>query len=84
MYLYLISQSVNNDYDTFDSAVVIAPSKEEARNMHPNWPDSEWPTKKHSWYNCWADRPEQVTVSLIGTALRNAPQSVVCSSFNAG
>lgn len=41
--LYLISQTVNNDYDTFDSAVVAARDEEDARSIHPifvHWPDS--------------------------------------------
>lgn len=33
MNLYLISQDVNNDYDTYDSAVVAAESEEEARGI---------------------------------------------------
>lgn len=31
MKLYLISQNVNNGYDTYDSAVVCAETEEEAR-----------------------------------------------------
>jgi len=35
MKLYLISQNVNNDYDTFDSAVVCAENEEKAKRVHP-------------------------------------------------
>lgn len=47
LYLYLISQSVNKEYDTFDSAVVVAHSPEEARLVHPKhglctWQTGEW------------------------------------------
>ena len=35
MNLYLISQSVNNEYDTYDSAVVAAESEEDATKIHP-------------------------------------------------
>jgi hypothetical protein len=35
MNLYLISQNVNNDYDTYDAAVVAANSEDEARLIHP-------------------------------------------------
>lgn len=36
MNLYLISQSKNTDYDTYDSAVVCAESETQAKLMHPN------------------------------------------------
>ncbi len=36
MKLFLISQDVNNDYDTFDSAVVAAKSEQDAREIHPS------------------------------------------------
>ena len=36
MNLYLISQNHNNDYDTYDSAVVVAESAESAKRMHPS------------------------------------------------
>ncbi len=35
MNLYRISQTVNDEYDNFDSAVVCAESEESARNIHP-------------------------------------------------
>lgn len=37
MKLFLISQSKNRGYDTYDSAVVIAESEEDARLIHPTW-----------------------------------------------
>lgn len=36
MKIYKISQDVNKDYDTYDSAVVYANNEEEAKNIHPN------------------------------------------------
>ena len=36
MKLWLISQDVNNNYDTYDSAVVAAETEEEARVTFPN------------------------------------------------
>ena len=37
MNIYLISQKENNDYDTYDSAVVVAPNEEVARRIHPSY-----------------------------------------------
>jgi len=35
MKLWLISQDVNNDYDTYDCAVVAAVDEDAARHTHP-------------------------------------------------
>lgn len=70
MNLYHISQTVNQDYDTFDSAVVCAPNAETARNIRPGV--------------CGWCEPEHVTVRLIGTATADVAPGVVCASFNAG
>lgn len=86
MYLYLIKQDVNNDYDTYDSAVVIASSEEEAKTIHPRgdrWENEEWVS------DCWGamaewTTPENVAVVLIGTATSGKIGDVVISSFNAG
>jgi inorganic pyrophosphatase/exopolyphosphatase len=36
MNIYLISQTENEDYDTYNSAVVYAPDEDTARNLHPS------------------------------------------------
>lgn len=36
MNLYLISQTANNGYDSYDSAVVAAKSAKDARKIHPS------------------------------------------------
>ena len=44
-YIWSIEQDVNNDYDTYSSAVVIAYSAEEAKRIHPaasSSPEKEW------------------------------------------
>jgi len=98
MMIWKISQSVNNNYDTYDSAAVIAASPEAARLMHPSSPsivwrevDGEfaWAAQKvdGAWINyrdeSWA-RPDEVQVELIGVATGGAEPGVVCASFNAG
>lgn len=79
MNLYLISQTVNHDYDTYDSAVVAAESEEQAREMQPdgNPMPSDWQ------FSTWA-KPEHVTVRLIGVATNGTSAGVICASFNAG
>lgn len=83
MKLWLISQEINNDYDTYDSAVVAALTEDDARHTHPSrgpWnrkPESNWDI------DTWAD-PEDVMVQEIGTARDGTEAGVICASFNAG
>jgi hypothetical protein len=79
MNLYLISQETNNDYDTYDSAVVAAESEDAARSIHPS--ESDWDGKS-SMYGTWSAK-EDVSVRLIGVA-SNEVSGVICASFNAG
>lgn len=78
MKLYLISQDVNNDYDTYDSAVVAAENDEAARLTLPG--HSRW----GDYYTSWAKNPDQVTVLHIGDAVPGTEAGVICASFNAG
>ena len=81
MNLYLISQTDNTGYDTYDSAVVCASSAEEARFIHPaRWMTGAWWEEEED--DCWA-KPHRVSVLLIGKA-HDAKPGVICASFNAG
>jgi hypothetical protein len=93
MNLYLITQDVNTNYDTFDSAVVVASCEADARLIHPSpyyeavqdgW---EWRTSSHvrteASTGCWC-AAEDVKVKLIGEATGQEAGSVICASFNAG
>ncbi len=66
MNLYLISQTVNSDYDTYDSAVVVAESEDQARLILPGC-DGRWTT------------PENVQVKCIGVAVDGLESgTVIC------
>ena len=107
--LYLLTQKENIDFDTFDSCVVAAYSKEDAVMIHPflyrfgeysldydvedyykydkdpNYIyELVWkPDRLHSL--SWASCPENVDCVFIGIAAEDIkPNSVVCSSYNAG
>ena len=93
MKLFVISQNINNDYDTYSDAVVAAPTAEDAQMMHPSdkavWHDDKWwvvradgsefSALRHTWVN-----PKQVKVTYLGEAKTYTKKSVICSSFNAG
>lgn len=89
MNLYLIEQDERCNYDTYDSAVVAAPSPDRARFTHPNgWkPYDETAAEDDGWayrYGSWATHPDKVTVTLIGKAAKGIEPGVICASFNAG
>lgn len=78
MNLYRISQKRNNDWDTYDSAVVCAESEADARMVHPN--GEEWDGAATGDWVAAAD----VTVDFVGIAREGIARSVICASFNAG
>lgn len=89
MKIYLVSQNVNNDYDTYDSFVCIASSENEARQTHPHksavwngsyWVHSMWGSEWDIWEWCL---PSQVEVEYIGESKEELPR-VILASFNAG
>lgn len=80
MNIYKIWQTENNDYDTFDSAIVYAETEDEARNIHPNgigW--DHWLGIKS-----WASSPDKVMVEKIGETSLDVKSGVILASFNAG
>jgi hypothetical protein len=75
MKLFLISQSYNDGYDTYDSAVVAARDEEAAREVAVGSTGS---------CGTWA-KPKHVAVEDIGTAKTGTKAgTVICASFNAG
>ena len=84
MKLFKIYQNRNNGYDTYDSAVVVADSAEEAQKIHPNGASDDF-----NMYSSWVARPGLVRVMYLGEVV-GAPDSdihpgaIICASFNAG
>lgn len=100
MYLYKLTQTINNHYDTYDSVIVCAENEEEARRIHPS---SLLPDNKDAMYydngrrlvsefnedtddDTWVEfNPiDQIKVEYIGEASKNLKKGVVLASFNAG
>ena len=80
MNLYLISQDVNSNYDSYDAMVVCAESEEDARNITPE-DDNSFPS--HMW-SSWCYSPDQVSVEYLGVAEEKITMEIILSSFNAG
>jgi hypothetical protein len=94
--LYLISQDVNNNWDTYDSAVVAAASEEEARLIYPNnwaediikWNGSKWfryldDGRVHEYSSGSWTSPDNVSVQFLAAGYEG-PAGTVLASFNAG
>ena len=76
--LYLLTQSDNGGYDTYDSCVVVALTRAEALQINP---EGSW----DRLCSAWASKPEDVTVEYLGKANGSLEAGdVVCASFNAG
>ena len=94
--LYLVSQSKNNDYDTYDSFVVVAEGPHKAALISPDDSYPHWDSEVGKWYSVsdigvfryqynggtWTS-PENVEVWQIGTTQEELGK-VLISSFNAG
>lgn len=97
MNIYKISQGECTGYDTYDSAVVVAESEEDAVLIHP----SNYVThiKEDKWMGTRPDGsvyeyageyewpvPSQnaVKAEFVGTAAPGMERRVIVSSFNAG
>lgn len=84
MNLYKISQTVNNDWDTYDSAIVAAENEEEARKINPSiYVEGEWWNDDYT-SGSWCSTLEQVNVELIGIAKEGTKKGIIVASFNAG
>lgn len=80
MKIFLISQSDCGGYDTYDSAVVIAPNARIARRMNPS---NGQDIVKAGCSGSWTSNPKNVSVKCLGES-KLKKQQVVCASFNAG
>jgi hypothetical protein len=84
MKLFKIYQNINRGYDTFDSAVVVANSAEEAQKIHPHDGSDDF-----LLYDSWVSRPDLVSVKYLGEIVGEPdddiyPGAILCASFNAG
>jgi hypothetical protein len=95
MGLYLLTQTQNKGYDTYDSCVVVGARPEEARRVHPRgdrvWDGGAWVyedgNRVEYWVaytGSWVRDIEAVTVTYLGVADASLKPGVVCASFNAG
>ena len=84
MNIYLLTRAQPWDWDTYRSAVVVAPDVDTARLIHP---DSDAPKDWHTIFRCaynWTT-PNRVRVRLLGVAdSRFKVPGVILNSYVVG
>jgi hypothetical protein len=80
MKLYLISQEVNDDYDTYSDAVVCAENENDAKLIRPDGKECK---ENIDNYDSWCALRD-VKCEYIGEAKQELKRGVVCASFHAG
>lgn len=83
MKLWHISQDNIGGYDTYDSAVVAAETAEVAATIHPSG-GKKIPKSDEIFWGDWTNDPLDVKVKLLGDAVPETKEGVICASFNAG
>jgi hypothetical protein len=92
MKLWKISQTENDNYDSYDSAVVAAEDEATARAIHPEigLEDTSdmmegllksWKREAEASYGSWCKHPDQVTVEYIGEAKPGTKMGVIVVSY---
>lgn len=82
MKLWKISQTINRDYDTYDSAIVAASTRDEARLIHPEG-DGQITQEAQKSYDTWAGL-SSIEVEELGLAKDGIKAGIILASFNAG
>lgn len=75
MNLYRIEYDVEPWFNTYDAAVVVANTADEARGMHPSGDDDRWGD------GSWASDPTQVSVTLLCEVTQYFAPEVVLASY---
>ena len=99
MNLYLISQEINNGYDTYDSAIVAAKSPKDAIEIHPSSfvthvTNGKWMGTYSGGNNigaeyenkssCWVSHADIGIVEAEYLGKTTKERGVILASFNAG
>lgn len=88
MKIWRISQNVNNNWNTYDSAVVFADTEQDARMTHPSYyefgEEGEIWDGKHRDYGRWCNAKDVIVEYLGVTDREVANKTVICASFNTG
>lgn len=97
MKLWLVSQTANNDYDTYSDIVVAAETEDEARKTSPSPDYREWSDEHNSWmfkyhdgrrekseFYSWVDDLSLITVKYLGETAPEIEAGLILASYHAG
>ena len=79
MKIYRVWQTKNNDYDTYDSAVIAASGINRAKRI-----SIEELSSPGILSNSWVSRIRDIHATEIGNAKEGITEGIILSSFNAG
>ena len=79
MNIYLVTQTKNQDYGTYDSFICYAKTEEDARNMTP-----EGKAFNEFRIYSWCSNQNHANVKFIGISEDADKEEVILASFNAG
>ena len=98
--IYSIEQNVNDGWDTYSDAVVIAENDKEAKRIHPANDSVFYDEKKKQFWNFyhnskktylyednyagWTNDLTKIKVEYLGDAKEGSKKGIVCASFYAG
>lgn len=80
MKIFLLSQNVNTEYDTYDAIIVVAHDAEDAKTIDPKGDHF----KDEGQWTSWVHSIEDINVTEIGEANEMQQRGVILASFNAG
>ena len=83
MNLYLLEQTENKTYDTYDLCVVCAESEKDAKTIDPNGGEPFVPNPQRRHHH-WAKTLEGVICKYIGVAASGVERGVICASYISG
>ena len=97
MLIFRIHQDLNNGYDTYDSAVVVACDEQHAQSIHPMGDNVVWDPELEAWVDedgsnadwsasSWVHDPKIVEAKAVGfvTGGSAKPGDVLVASYRAG
>lgn len=76
MKLFRVSQTVNDNYETYDSIIVAAKNEHDAREVK-KLDDANYS------FGAWVKDVADLSVEEIGTAKRGTKRGIIHESFNA-
>ncbi len=83
--LYLLTQNLNDTYDTFDSVVVCAKSEADAKTIHPDggvFVEIEGRINPEYSHGDWVSKFSHIQSKYLGPAAECIERGVIIASFN--